>query len=236
MENKYLNLSGNAMVIIKAADNYRVNNRNYIKGQVITTIKDASFLIDYNSLNKTALSKTLNLAFTDFEPRSLTITQKNINRSLADLLFNEKNTNAEFNIPQVEYNKTDISGSIMLNYPAKEDSIFVYNENRDLVTTFIAAENGLIEGLEPHTEYFISYYIKNAQLGTLYSVQKNQLPYFLIEILNEGNIDNTGRNMIITIPKASLEINPSLNFNSGEILGIPLTFNILDGKMFLGFY
>lgn len=235
MFNKYLNASGKGFIMIKAASDCVVAGKNYLKGQLITTISEADYEISYRSLNKTTTSKTFLLGTTDYEPITVEIRAQNLSETLADLLFTEKELNPIYEIPEIESQISNNSGNIILTNMPKTGTVFVYNAARDLVTGWSIDSMGLISGLDVNTKYFITYYVETS-LDILYRVSKNSIPYVQLEIVNKGNVGGKGRSMYLNIPRASLEIEPVLNFTMGQIASIPLKFNILDGNMKLGIY
>ena len=234
MFNNYFNTSGKAKILIKAASNGTIAGKNYVEGQVITKILDASFTINYESLGKSAVGKTYFMGYNDFEARTLNIMSQNVNNTLADLLFTKKEVNVNYLVTELESQSTDTNGTFILNN-IPHSGTMIYNSARDLVTGFTVDSDGVVTGLSSNTDYYASYKVQK-QFDYLYSAGKNSLPYFSIEIQNEANVGNAGKNMVINIPKASLEINPNLNFNAGEITSLELIFHIINAEMFIGFY
>jgi hypothetical protein len=102
MFNKYLNTSGKVFIMIKAASDYSIAGKNYVKGQLVTTIEDADFQIQYNTLGKAITSKTFLMGYTDFEPKVITIEASNITSALADILFTYRTKDVQYNIPESE--------------------------------------------------------------------------------------------------------------------------------------
>lgn len=231
-----INTSGKATIFIKSAVDDA--GKKLKKGDLITILKDVSFGIVYEDNNKKISGAVKNLvSFNEFMPSGVNIVPRNINESLADILFTKRSDKGYVAFPMVESYSSDEQGSLYLNNIPFIDNLYpviIFDENKNKIEAFEISEEGFVSNLPQEKNLIISYYRKE-NTNIAFEVSKTSVPYVMLEIVHEVNLGNAGKKMLIRIPRASLSVSPTLDFVRGENLNTNLFFNIISGEMEIGF-
>lgn len=219
---------GHSVVYIKATQ----DTKNYKKGQVIAQLPQSSFSIEFDNSGKEIKSNKNLVSNLELKIDRIVISPHSFSSGLFNLITNKKKVKT-IKVPIREKVSTDSEGEGFLTSPAidlalytedGEEAGFVYEEETDTIT---ADEN---------STYIAEYYSKR-NVAAAYSLDKKHLENVKIEILTHANVgENTDSKMLLTIPKASLFVEPILEYNSGEITRTDLSFNVIDSKAEVYFY
>lgn len=231
---KNIDFSGNSNVIIRAYEDYTINGIEYKKNQIITYLNNINFSLIMESNSKVIKTTKTKAHFTDFIPLQAAISNITLTSGIADLIFADKNSDAMY-IPALEKSLSDSSGILFLNQIDFDlDSIFIYQDGQ-VITGYTVDSAGQVSGLNPDTEYLISYEVKT-EIEQNYTIARRNLPYFSIEVFNRGNVNAEGKDLLIKIPKVALTGVPDLNLSSGALISTELIFKIIDSTLNFIYY
>lgn len=232
-----INSSGNAKIIIRTLNSIDILGVSYAANDVIAYFDKTNFNIVFQNANKNIDqgSKIL-LNYNVMSPKTITINPLGLNHSILNFIAAEKASNINIAIPAKEDLLTDINGSVFLkNIPLQTKEIYVKDVNRLNKTFSVDYTTGVISGLTASSSYTCFYYYEQANIAT-YKIDKISTPYFSIEIIGQNNINDISRNMLIFIPKVSINIMPTLNFEQDKSTAIGLDFLIIDGLATINYY
>jgi hypothetical protein len=230
--------AGNVTIIIRAINPINLMGINYAANDVVAVFDNAYFSLNFINNNKpiTQGQKTLlhynvmNLGTVMIEPKSITHTAYNFIASKSE------NTGSIL-VPAKETISSDVSGSVFLRYiPTNQKQIFIKNANRETVTGYtVNYETGQITNLTANENYICFYYKIEERLIS-YTLDQVMTPYFSIEILGQNNTNNISREMLISIPKASIDISTVMDFKEDQLTAIQLTFIVIEGAATINYY
>jgi hypothetical protein len=230
--------AGNVTIIIRAIAPIHLLGTDYQTNDVIAYFEHANFVFDFQNINKNikASAQTL-LSFNVMAPESITIQPKLITHNLFNFIAARKLLNTEIvAIPITTKMSADENGEILLQYlPTSDKELWIKNQNRINVDANVNYSNGLITNLVALENYLIFYYTYQDVI-IAYSLEKVELPYFKIEILGKTNINGLSRDMLITIPRAALEIQDNLKFEADRLADLELKFHIIKGEASIVYY
>jgi len=230
--------SGNVTIIIRALQPTDLMGVNYQAGDVVTVFENAYFALQFANNNKpiTQGSKTM-LHYNVMNLDSVVIDPKSLTHSSYNFISGKSKNSGNIYIPIKENISSNENGNCFLNFtPTNDKSIFIKNNERENVSGYVVDyTTGQITGLENNKNYVCFYYRLEERLVT-YELDQISLPYFTIEILGQNNINNVSREMLITIPKASININTIMEFKEDQITAIQLTFIVIDGNAVINYY
>lgn len=221
------NIGGNTTVIIK----------DFNTKEVITVINNVNRVeIGYEN-NNTLKQQTKNLlSFSSIYPSTVSFSATSINDGILNMLSTNRSVvEKEVYREETHYLDTVLGmNKIFLPQEVTSADIISFKKNGIQSAFEYDSELNAIINLELTKTYSVLYKIKTKVEQTV--LEKQTHNYYTIEILNKGNIDNTGADILITIPKAGLSVSPVLTFDSVSLVNIPLTFNIADSIMTINTY
>lgn len=231
--------SGNATVIIRASQLTNLLGVNYEENDIVAVFNNVDYEFEFNysgGKEVTRSSKTL-LNFSTMSPKCIILKPQALTSSIFMFLAAEKITDANTYVPIVEQARTDNSGAVFLdNIPANNQPFFIKNTNRENVTGFtVNYETGQVTGLANTTDYIVFYYIVRAVVSG-YKMNNTELPYFKMEVVSSLNINGQSKQMLIKMPKISLNIATMLEFQSQSIASTSLDFTIINGDADVIYY
>jgi len=230
--------SGNVTIMIKAIQPTSLMGVTYQAGDVVALFENAYFSLAFNDNNKqvTQGARTmlhyniLNLFKVMIEPKSLTHTVHNF-------IASKYRDSGKIFIPLKEDVSSDENGIAFLNrIPTNAKTLFIKSKSKENITGYtVDYTTGQITGL-PVSSNFISFYYYEEERLISYDLKEVTTPYFQIEIVGQNNINNTSRQMLITIPKASIDVSPTMEFKLDQITAIQLEFIVIDGIATIDYY
>lgn len=231
--------SGNATVIVRANQLTNLLGTNYQENDIVAVFNNVDYEFEFNydgNKEVTRGSKAL-LNFNTMSPKCIILKPQSLTSSVFMFLAAEKITDANIFVPIVEQARTDNSGTVFLNnLPVNGQPFFVKNLNRENVTGFtVNYETGQITGLGNLTDYIVFYYLSRAVLSG-FKMNKTELPYFKMEVISSLNVNGQSKQMLIKLPKISLNIATMLEFQSQSIASTSLDFTIINGDADVIYY
>lgn len=230
--------SGNVTIMIKAIQPTSLMGVTYQAGDVVALFENAYFSLAFNDNNKqvTQGARTmlhyniLNLFKVMIEPKSLTHTVHNF-------IASKYSNSGNIYIPIKENISSDESGTVFLNrIPTNAKALFIKNESKENVTGYtVDYTTGQITGLAADSNFICFYYYQEERLVS-YDLKEVTTPYFQIEIVGQNNINNISREMLITIPRASIDVSPTMEFKLDQLTAIQLEFVVIDGIATIDYY
>jgi hypothetical protein len=211
---------------------------NYQKGDVVTVFEHAYFTLEFENNNKVITQSTKNLAhYNTMYLDSITIEPKSLTHTAYNFIAAKFKENEKIYVPVKESISSDESGGVFLNYiPIENKPLFIKNDKRENLTGFVVDyQTGRVTNLAAEKDFICFYYREEKSLVT-YELKEASTPYFSIEILGQNNINNINREMLITIPKASIDINTTFEFKEEQITAIQLNFLVIDGVATIDYY
>jgi hypothetical protein len=230
--------SGNVTIIIRALQPTDLMGVNYQAGDVVTVFENAYFTLQFANNNKpiTQGSRTM-LHYNIMNLDSVVIEPKSLTHSAYNFISGKSINSGNIYIPVKENISSNENGNSFLNFiPTNDKPLFIKNNERENISGYtVDYTTGQITGLQNNQNYICFYYRVEERLVT-YELDQISLPYFTIEILGQNNINNISREMLITIPKASININTIMEFKEDQITAIQLTFIVIDGNAVINYY
>lgn len=230
--------AGNVTIMIKALQPTNLMGVSYAAGDVVTVFENAHFSLEFTNNNKSITQAAKNLThYNTMYLDSITIEPKALTHSAYNFIAAKFNKDSKIFVPVKETIKTDTSGNVFLNYiPTNTKPVFIKDAHRETVTGYsLDFDTGMITNLPAEVELIAFYYREEESLIT-YHLEEASTPYFSIEILGQNNINNINRQMLITIPKASIDISTTFEFTEEQITAIELTFLVIDGAATINYY
>ena len=220
-------MTGDVNVVIRAIAPTTINGIAYQTNEVITNFT-GDVVVSYNDVTATARTNKNELAKNDVFANSMQISPKIMNEGLYNLIGKKLPSNTK--APLIKKETSDTEGKIFLNRTL-DDSFIMVTEDSQIVSGYtVDYETGIISGLNADTEYRISAYQLISQTVASYSFENVPLPYFMIELVGAGNINNVSKNFLVRVPKASINSAPQLNFDNESIVNVILTANIINSN------
>lgn len=231
--------SGNATVIVRANQLTNLLGLQYQENDVVAIFNNVDYDLEFNyDGNKeiTRSSKTL-LNFNTMSPKCIILKPQALTSSVFMFLAAQKITDENIFVPIVEQIRTDSDGAVFLNnIPANNEPLFIKNINRENVAGFtVNYENGQVTGLANTTNFIALYYISRPVISG-FKMNNTELPYFKMEVIGSLNINGQSKEMLIKIPKISLNIATMLEFQSQGIASTSLDFTIINGDAEVIYY
>jgi hypothetical protein len=230
--------AGNVTIIIRALHQTNLMGVNYEAGDVVSVFENAYFSLRFANNNKqiTQGSKTI-LNYNNMSVDSIMIDPKSLTHTAYNFLAANYNNSGNILVPMKENIVSDQTGLVFLNYiPTNQKKLFIKNDARENVAGYtVDYTTGQITGLAANTKYICFYYRVEEKLST-YNLKEVQTPYFEIEITGQNNINNVSREMLINIPKASIDIAALMEFKEEQITAIQLKFIVIDGIATINYY
>jgi len=201
-------LTGTVDVVFRAYSQYTLNGRTYEAGEPVAYVKDTEASLVYGGVQKTASSVNRLTSFTDTFPESVTI-EANVFKDAILKMF-AVNLNPDYiEATKLVFITTDENGEVYLD--SNITSLFIFDGNMDKVSSFtFETESGLISGLTANTDYYVDYAIKKTEFNG-YGLKTVFLPYLTIELKGSTVINGAAKNFLIKVPRAKLNMTPSLN-------------------------
>jgi hypothetical protein len=220
-------MTGDVNVVIRAIAPTTINGITYQINEVITNFT-GDVIVGYEDSTSLARTNKNELSKNDVFANSMQISPKIMNEGLYNLIGKKLPSNTK--APIIKKETSDAQGKIFLNRTLDESFIMI-TENSQVVSGYdVDYETGVISDLNADTEYRISAYQLISQTVASYSFENVPLPYFMIELVGAGNINNVSKNFLVRVPKASINSAPQLNFDNESIVNVILTANIINSN------
>lgn len=220
-------ITGDVNVVIRAIAPTNINGITYQTNEVITNFT-GDVVVNYNDITAVSRTNKNELAKNDVFADSMQITPKIMNEGLYNLIGKKLPSNTK--APLIKKETSDAEGKIFLNRTL-DDSFFMVKKDLQTISGYsVDYESGVISGLDADTEYRISAYQIIPQTVASYSFENMPLPYFMIELVGAGNINNVSKNFLLRIPKVNINSAPQLNFDNESIVNVMLTANIINSQ------
>jgi hypothetical protein len=230
--------SGNVTIIIKALHPVSLLGVNYESGDVIAVFDNAYFELNFINNNKQATQSVRTMMnYNTMAVDKIVIEPKSLTHTAYNFIAGKFIKNGDVLVPVKEDKNTDENGSLFFNYiPVNTKTVFIKNQHRENLTGYtVDYETGMVTNLPANTSVIIFYYKKEERLSG-YVLNEVSTPYFMIEILGQNNINNVSREMLMTIPKASIDIATVLEFKEEHITAMELEFIIIDSLATIDYY
>lgn len=231
--------SGNVTILIKAAAPMDLLGVSYVQGDVVAFFDNAYFDIQFTNNNKVVTKGPVNLLhFNTMSINSITIHPKAVSHSTYNFIAATKSQDQAILIPIKEEFTSDSSGNAFLTrIPSNTKPLFIKNVSTRLnaVGYSVNYSTGQVTSLANSTKYLAFYYAADVSLIG-YNLKEVRTPYFEIEITGDNNTNGITRKMLLTIPKASIDINTLLEFKQETLASAELRFTVIDGEASIVYY
>jgi hypothetical protein len=230
--------AGNVTIIIRALQQTNLMGVNYQPGDVVSVFDNAYFSLKFNNNNKTITQGALNrLHYNSMILDTVIIEPKSLTHSSYNFIASKYKDTGNIYIPVKESISSNQAGTSFLNFvPTQDKTVFIKDQNKANISGYtIDYTTGEITGLTQNTNY-ICFYYRVEELLISYDLNEVSIPYFSIEIIGQNNINNISREMLITIPKAAIDINTMMEFKEDQITAIQLNFIVIDGNAAINYY
>lgn len=230
--------AGNVTIMVKAIAPTSLMGVTYQAGDVVAVFDNAYFTLSFVSNNKqiTQAVRTM-VNYNTMAAERLVIEPKSLTHTAYNFIAAKYRDSGAIIIPVQETITSDNSGVAFLNFiPTNSKPFFIKNSNKVNVTGYtVDYATGQITGLTANTSYICFYYREEERLVS-YDLNEVSTPYFQIEILGENNINNISRKMLITIPKASIDIATVMEFKEDQITAVQLQFVVIEKNVTIDYY
>lgn len=231
--------AGNVTVLIKAAAQMELLGVSYAEGDTVAFFDNAYFDIQFANNNKIVTKGPVNLLqYNTMSANSITIHPKAVTHNAYNFIAARKAMDSSIIIPVKEEITSDGSGvAFLTRIPTNTKPLFIKNKTtRENITGYtVDYSTGQVTSLSNSTTYLVFYYSTDISLIS-YDLEEVRTPYFIIEILGDNNTNGVTRKMILTIPKASIDINTLLEFKQETLASAELRFIIIDGVAKIVYY
>jgi hypothetical protein len=230
--------SGNARILIRALSEVTLLGVTYAANDIVASFEQAYFSLNFSSNNKSITKSPVTiLNYNQMNIESINIEPKNISYSHYNFIGTNKIPDETIYVPIKESITADVSGSVFFTRtPTNLKSVFIKNDQLVNVTGYtVDYTTGQVTGLTANTTYTAFYYYQDVSLIS-YELDKASTPYFLIEITGMNNVNGISRYMFIEIPRASIDIQPTLTFTQDNLATTGLKFIVIDGKAKVIYY
>lgn len=230
--------AGNVTIMIKAIQPTSLMGVTYQAGDVVALFENAYFTLSFVNNNKKITQSVKNLLnYNTMAADRIVIEPKSLTHTAYNFIAASYQDSGNFYVPVKENISSDGSGNAFLNYiPTNTKAVFIKDANKTNVSGYtVDYATGQITGLTADTNYICFYYRQEERLIS-YDLKEVSTPYFSIEILGQNNINNISREMLITIPKASIDIATVMEFKEDQIAAIQLEFIIIDTIATIDYY
>lgn len=231
--------SGNATIIVRAISLTNLLGIQYAEDDVVAMYENVDYQLEFNYAgNKDVSVGSKNLLnFNSMSPKCIIIKPQALTHSVFTFLAAEKVADQNVEIPIIERFTTNVNGEYFLNnIPMQSKSLFIKNDARVNQTGYsVNYTTGQITGLTASTSYIAMYYIQQTVIVG-YKMNKTETAYFKIELVANLNINGISKQMILKIPKVSLNISTPIDFESQSIAATSLDFTIINGDMQVIYY
>jgi len=231
--------SGNVTILIKAAAPVDLLGVSYQEGDVVAFFDNAYFDLQFSNNNKSVTKGPVNLLhFNTMSVDSITVHPKAISHSTYNFIAARKSQDQTIFIPVKEQITSDSTGvAFLTRVPTNTKPVYIKNPGtRENVTGYTIDYNtGQITSLSNSTSYLVFYYTQDISLVG-YDLQEVRTPYFTIEILGDNNTNGITRRMLLTVPKASIDITTLLEFKQETLASAELRFTVIDGVASVIYY
>lgn len=222
-----MSFNGKGQVFIKALNPTKINGVNYSKDEVVCYFNNAEFTIGY-SLNSTSAGKSQRILMSNNEKNAQTIT---IN--VAGLktgiwrLIGTRSTETEIEKPKATKVIADADGNVFLPVNGRVITLAVSDAiTLEKIEEPDFTEDGMITGLESGKSYVIMYN-EMLPIEVGHTLNSESIPYLYIQFVQEHS---TG-SLLIKVPKVSLAMTPNFDFNSENLINIPINFLVIDSDV-----
>jgi hypothetical protein len=230
--------SGNARILIRALTETTLLGVTYAANDVVAIFDQSYFTLNFMSNNKkiTKLPNSI-LNYNAASVESITIEPKNLSYSHYNFIGTNKTIDETIYVPVKEDITSDATGiAFFTRIPTNLKQVFIKDNNMSNISGYTIDYNtGVITGLIPNTKYVAFYYYQDISLIS-YELTEVSTPYFKIEITGVNNVNGVSRYMFIEIPKASIDIQPTLSFTQDNLATTGLNFIVIDGKAKVIYY
>lgn len=220
-------MTGDVNVVIRAITATTINGTTYQPDEVITNFT-GDVVVSYNDVTSIARTNKTELSKNDVFANSMQIVPKTLNDSLYNLIG--KKLPSTTKAPLIKKETSDANGFIFLNRTLDSSFFSIKEGTQNITNHTVDFETGTISGLDINTEYRISAYQIIAQTVASFSFEDVPLPYFMIELVGAGNINNESKTFLLRVPKASINSAPQLNFGNDTIVNVALTVNVINSQ------
>lgn len=230
--------AGNVQILIRTTDPVTLMGINYAANEVVAVFDNAYFSLNFQNQNKNITKGPINiLNFNTAALESIDIDPKSLGYNYFNFIASAKSAEQNIYIPVKESITTDGSGTVFLiRVPVELKGIIIKNSLNVTVTGYtVDYTTGQITGLGNTTTYTVYYYFQDISLIG-FTLKEVRTPYFKIEIIGENNINGISRNMLIQIPRASLDITTVLDFKDDMLTAPEMRFRVLDGEATITYY
>lgn len=237
-QNNLIEIGSKANVILRFRQDTEVNGTTYKANEPYLLFKNANVLISYTNEDKSGSAARTVIANSEINPRTISVGSINLTRKLVSLLTCFSGEEENFTVTEFETaNVENVNGDLFITpneslREEEDEKIFIYTENdftRLENVTYDAAQNRITSPqLEENKIYLVTY--PSVQTGMKFSLNKNHVPYFSLEIQGVGNVDKVRKNVIMYFDKVSLNAFIEFTFIQDEIISVPLIFHIIENK------
>jgi hypothetical protein len=244
-KNNLIEIGSKANVVLRFREPTTVAGVYYKPNEPYLFFKNANVLVEYSNEDKTGTAARTVIANSEINPRTITVGSINLTKKLISLLTCTSEDVENFGLTVFENGEVESDNGTLFIMPnnnileGTESDIFVYSEDnftRLPGITYNAAQNRIIQTdletgdqeFELGKNYLVSY--SSAYAGTKFSLEKNHVPYFSLEIQGIGNVDKSKKNIVMYFDKVSLNTSIDFTFIQDDLINVPLLFHIIENK------
>jgi len=224
-----MSFTGKGEVFIRAFSDSTINNIEYQANEVICYFNNVEFDVNY-SLNNTFTrqSGTQLMAYSEKNPQSISIIVEGFKSSVWKLIGTSIAATQALK-PRAAKVISDAQGDLFLPNSGEVSNVFpIVFDTMEKNLSFTFTPEGKVSNLDADETYIVMF-DELKDLTQAHSINTKAPPYFSIQFVQ----DTLDKQILINVPKASLVVNPTLNFNNDSIVNIPLAFSILDSNIII---
>lgn len=221
-------------VYIKNKTNTKINNKQYVSGELYTILKNVEVVWDYINNNNEFIGKRTHIMSSEIYPSGLFINNVQLNSKIMYLVSTKQgneNTLITYTDVLEAYNiENEVGTEYLLPKHMNIENIFVYDALDFEKITDFTYEDGVIksESFELGAQYFVTYCYSN--IADIYSLEQPDFPYFDLEIHFKGNTDKKTSSNAIFVKKCKLITSLNINNLNHTNAFVGLQFQIIDSN------
>ena len=225
--NSIFKFGSKADVLIRAYKAQKIGNITLQEGEPFIKIDNVTVDFSYSKEETTSRAQGQNLLTDNAETIArLRIDGVPLNERVTSLLYtyqSNQQLKTQYEVVECEEHK------LILKYDNNQE-VFVYDANKNLITTLTSAgkileDNRFIDG-----ESYIVFY-KHIQEGLNFALKSPHIANLTLEIFGVGNTDETNSSVYVKLKRCSLNSSAKSTIDFKNTTNtVSLTFLVLDGK------
>ena len=223
---KTYKLGNKIKCIIRSFAEGELCGQHVIANQPYTILKDVEASLTFKDFTKQGKHLFTELFYGEDSLQEVTISNVELTDKILSLIFSKQENNLCFTVE----NCLASDGQIFINPPSEHVcDVFIYDVDGQLENHLDELNTNQINVLR-NEDYLVFY---GFQVENSFNFNRQQEQYLTLDLIIEGNVDDTLNYSFIHINKCALQVNKNMYFNR-SLNAVDLKFIIIDdGKNYI---